>query len=117
MSKIEELDPAETLVAPVAPKPVETWINTKWRPMMGWLYMTTCGFDFVVAPIAWALLQTYNNVSVTQWNPLTLQGAGLYHLAMGAVLGVAAWSRGQEKMSSSTASSTMPPALPRRNDN
>lgn len=35
----------------------------------------------------------------SQWDPLTLKGAGLFHLAMGAVLGVAAWSRGQEKMS------------------
>ena len=35
---------------------------------------------------------------IVAWNPLTLQGAGLYHLAMGAILGVAAWSRGQEKI-------------------
>jgi hypothetical protein len=31
--------------------------------------------------------------------PLTLQGAGLYHIAMGAVLGVAAYGRSQEKIS------------------
>lgn len=35
---------------------------------------------------------------IIQWNPLTLQGGGLYHLAMGAVIGITAWSRGQEKI-------------------
>jgi hypothetical protein len=46
----------------------------------------------------WAIIQVAAKQTVTQWNPLTLQGAGLYHVAMGAILGVAAWSRGQEKM-------------------
>ena len=77
----------------------EDWMNSKWRPMMGWSYMVTCIADFVVFPVLWSLLQAiqHGNVS-SQWNPITLQGAGLYHLAMGAVLGVAAWSRGQEKI-------------------
>ena len=35
---------------------------------------------------------------MTQWNPLTLQGAGLFHIAMGAVLGIAAFGRTQEKL-------------------
>lgn len=75
------------------------WAHTKWRPMMGWCYMVTCIADFIVFPVLWSVLQAYNGGQVTsQWNPITLQGAGLYHLAMGAVLGVAAWSRGQEKM-------------------
>lgn len=77
----------------------EDWMNKKWRPMMGWSYMLTCIADFVVFPVLWSVLQAMQGGSVnSQWNPITLQGAGLYHLAMGAVLGVAAWSRGQEKM-------------------
>ena len=36
--------------------------------------------------------------STNLWNPLTLQGGGLFHISMGAVLGVAAWTRGQEKL-------------------
>jgi hypothetical protein len=45
------------------------------------------------------LLQSLNGGQVTnQWNPLTLQGAGLFHIAMGAVLGIAAFGRTQEKM-------------------
>lgn len=75
------------------------WAHTKWRPMMGWCYMVTCITDFIIFPVLWSILQAYNGGQVTsQWNPITLQGAGLYHLAMGAVLGVAAWSRGQEKL-------------------
>jgi len=82
----------------VAEKKEESWINSKWRPVMGWLYMATCAFDFIAAPVGWAILQALLKLPVKQWEPLTLQGAGLYHLAMGAILGVAAWSRGQEKM-------------------
>ena len=68
-------------------KKKEDWMNSKWRPMMGWLYMGVCAFDFVVFPILWSLLQAVMKVGqITQWQPLTLQGAGLYHVAMGAVL-------------------------------
>jgi hypothetical protein len=77
----------------------ENWINSKWRPMMGWLYMATCAFDFIVAPILWSLLQANEHGTVTsQWDPLTLKGAGLFHIAMGAVLGITAYGRTQEKI-------------------
>lgn len=77
----------------------EHWMNSKWRPAMGWMYMLVCTMDMVVFPILWSLLQSLNHGQVTsQWNPLTLQGAGLFHIAMGAVLGIAAFGRTQEKM-------------------
>jgi hypothetical protein len=80
-------------------KKKEDWMNSKWRPMMGWTYMLTCIFDFVMAPILWSLLQALSKGQVNvQWQPLTLQGAGLFHIAMGAVLGIAAYGRTQEKM-------------------
>lgn len=87
------------------PNKKEDWMQAKWRPAMGWLYMATCAFDFVIFPVLWSVLQAFMKHPITQWNPLTLQGAGLYHLAMGAVLGVAAWSRGQEKLAGLTGSS------------
>jgi hypothetical protein len=75
------------------------WINKKWRPVMGWVYMMTCTADFVIFPILWSLLQALSKGNVTsQWQPLTLQGAGLYHIAMGAVLGIAAYGRTKEKI-------------------
>lgn len=77
----------------------EDWMNSKWRPMMGWMYMIVCMFDMVIFPVLWSLLQATTHGSVnTQWNPLTLQGAGLFHIAMGAVLGIAAFGRTQEKI-------------------
>lgn len=77
----------------------EDWMNSKWRPAMGWLYMFVCLFDFVIAPVLWSILQAKDHGSVTsQWQPLTLQGAGLFHIAMGAVLGIAAYGRTQEKL-------------------
>ena len=79
-------------------KQKEDWMNSKWRPAMGWMYMLTCVTDFVIFPILWSLVQALLKQPVTQWSPLTLQGAGLFHLAMGAVLGVAAYGRTQEKL-------------------
>jgi hypothetical protein len=80
-------------------KDAQDWINKKWRPVMGWVYMLTCTADFVIFPIMWSLLQAMSAGSVTnQWQPLTLQGAGLYHIAMGAVLGIAAYGRTKEKV-------------------
>ena len=80
-------------------KDATDWINKKMRPMMGWIYMLTCTCDFVLFPVLWSMLQALSHGSVTsQWQPLTLQGAGLYHIAMGAVLGIAAYGRTKEKV-------------------
>ena len=80
-------------------KKKEDWMNSKWRPMMGWMYMLVCMCDFIVFPILWSLLQSLSHGTVTsQWQPLTLQGAGLFHIAMGAVLGIAAYGRTKEKL-------------------
>jgi len=80
-------------------KKKEDWMNSKWRPMMGWMYMAVCMCDFMLFPILWSLLQSLSHGTVnSQWQPLTLQGAGLFHIAMGAVLGIAAYGRTQEKL-------------------
>ena len=76
----------------------EDWMVKKWRPMMGWTYMLICILDMAIFPIMWSVVQVITKSPLVQWNPLTLQGAGLFHIAMGAVLGISAWSRGQEKM-------------------
>lgn len=80
-------------------KAKEDWMNKKWRPAMGWMYMLVCTMDFVVFPILWSLVQTLGDGKVeSQWMPITLQGAGLFHIAMGAILGIAAYGRTQEKL-------------------
>ena len=80
-------------------KKKEDWMNSKWRPMCGWLYMGVCLFDFVIFPVLWSSLQAFMHGSVnSQWQPLTLQGAGLFHLSFGAIIGIAAFGRTQEKL-------------------
>ena len=93
-------------------KKKEDWMNSKWRPMMGWLYMAVCAFDFVLFPVLWSLLQTLTKQPITQWQPLTLQGAGLFHIAMGAVLGIAAMGRTQEKLAGANNGGIAPPPAP-----
>lgn len=83
-------------------KKEEDWIQQKWRPMMAIMYMMVCAFDFILFPIMFTIVQFWEtqlaNDAFRQWQPITLLGGGLFHLAMGAVLGVSAWSRGQEKI-------------------
>lgn len=80
-------------------KKKEDWMNAKWRPAMGWMYMFVCVFDFVVAPIGWTSIQALFHGGInTQWQPLTLQGGGLFHVAMGAVIGISAYGRTKEKL-------------------
>ena len=76
----------------------EDWMQKKWRPAMGWMYMGICTLDMAVFPVLWSVLQMIQHTTITQWQPLTLQGAGLFHVAMGAVLGIAAFGRTQEKL-------------------
>lgn len=94
----------------------ENWLNRTWRPMAAVVYLLICLFDFIIAPafmgfkgsnlsqlaqslkgldpaIAVAIVQNR-----TPWQPLTLQGSGLFHVAFGAILGVAAWTRGSAQI-------------------
>lgn len=74
------------------------WLQTKWRPSMGWMYMIVCVCDFIIFPIIWNAAQIYTGQIITPWEPITIAGAGLFHMAMGAVLGVTAWGRTREKL-------------------
>lgn len=100
-------------------KEKEDWMQKKWRPAMAMMYMVVCIFDFILFPIMFTVVQFWEVESVNdafrQWQPLTLIGAGLFHMAMGAVLGISAWSRGQEKIAGVAATPqapAAPPALP-----
>ena len=89
----------------------EDWMNSKWRPMMGWMYMAVCSADFMLFPVLWSVIQVIGGGEVkTQWQPITLQGAGLFHIAMGAVLGIAAFGRTQEKLSGANNGGAQAPA-------
>lgn len=66
---------------------------------MAVVYSVIILFDFLVAPVLWSVIQFYGYGDLTlQWNPITLGSGGLFHVAMGAVLGLSAFTRGREKM-------------------
>ena len=106
-STIEETDnnqtPTGLVYTPIVNSKEPTWIKTYWRPAMGWLYMLICFMDFVgfpflagIQPIVYKALQI--EYTYQPWTSLTLENGGLVHIAFGAILGVAAWTRGQEKL-------------------
>ena len=93
------------------------WMQKLWRPAMGWMYMLICLADMIVFPVLWSLLQAVTHTAITQWNPLTLQGAGLFHIAMGAVLGISAFGRTQEKLAGTAANPTTTSTISTTNTN
>jgi hypothetical protein len=74
--------------------------------MMAIMYMFCCLADFFIFPIMFTVVQFWEtqaaNDAFRQWVPITLQGGGLFHVAMGAVLGVTAYGRTQEKLNGAT---------------
>ena len=74
-------------------------LYTRWRPIMAWSYMLVCVFDFMVGPIIFNTLQYLEEgTNISMWQSITLQGGGLYHLSMGAIVGVSAFGRTKEKL-------------------
>lgn len=64
-----------------------TWIRRFWRPFIAWLYAIIVLFDFLIFPgLMFADGKT--------WQPLTLMGNGMFHIAMGAIVGASAFTRG-----------------------
>lgn len=94
----------------------EKWFVKYWRPAAAWIYLAICVFDFVLMPIYTARtnLKLEQVIEVTKqlreedrlaaittllkknsWEPLTVAESGMLHLSFGAILGVAAWTRGR----------------------
>jgi hypothetical protein len=81
----------------------EPWMKSYWRPSMAFLYMAICAFDFIIFPALTMFLPVIEksfgiSIGYTPWVPLTLSNGGLIHLAFGGILGISAWTRGQEKI-------------------
>lgn len=76
----------------------EGWIRKHWRPAIGVTYIVINIADFVIFPVLWTLAHMFTGADISGWDPLTLKAGGLFHVAYGAILGVSAWSRGQEKI-------------------
>jgi hypothetical protein len=93
------------------------WMQNLWRPAMGWMYMLICLLDMAVYPVLWAFWQGFNHTAITQWDPLTLKSSGLFHIAMGAVLGISAFGRTQEKLAGTAANPTTTQQIQTTNTN
>lgn len=95
------------------------WWNS-WRHVAAYVYLSICIFDFMGMPVFYeianprtsasqlvAVVKPIDAASQVQalqilheersWEPLTLSEGGLFHIAFGAILGAAAFTRGQEK--------------------
>lgn len=101
----------------------ESNITAFWRPFVAYVYLLICLFDFILMPTYVEqtkkdvdLVAFYANIQIykdqpdalqaiinktdprpKRWEPITLQGGGMFHIAMGGILGAAAWTRGKEK--------------------
>jgi ABC-type spermidine/putrescine transport system permease subunit II len=104
-----------------APTEVKEPVYKKgWRPAMAWAYVSIVIFDFMIAPIIMMVFFGQAQAPFTMpagltaaeyvelvkampaptyhaWDPLTLKAGGFFHIAMGGVLGIGAWTRGVEK--------------------
>ena len=90
------------------------WMQKYWRPCAAFMYMACCLSDFAIFPIMFTVVQFWEtekaNDAFRQWVPITLQGGGLFHVSMCAVLGVSAYGRTQEKVAG--AAGAAPAGLP-----
>lgn len=76
----------------------EHWLKQYWRPTMAYQYLIVCLFDFIIGPLLAFGYAYLTKEPYVPWAPLTLGEGGFYHLSMAAIIGVAAWTRGQEKI-------------------
>lgn len=115
----------------------DTWIAVNWHPIAVMTYLFICLMDFVVFPgIVQVENARYNAAKLVElatefhdgpaqieaihilheqhdWDPLTLRGNGLFHIAFGGIISMAAYSRGRERVARIAAdqptAGTMPP--------
>ena len=80
----------------------ENWFKSNWRPMAAWIYLIIVFMDFVGFPLLIHLLWSFTTHLPTdkfiEWTSLTLTNGGIFHMAMGAIIGVTAWSKSSERI-------------------
>ena len=99
------------------------WFQEWWLPLLSFMYIAICVCDFIVFPVLTsmhnakiedkivaeiqtnqtaqaAFIDAYEKATtLKEWQPLTLMGGGLFHLAMGSILTGGAVTRGLQKKS------------------
>lgn len=78
----------------------EIWLKKYWKQSAAWLYLLICLFDFMLAPILVGVMSWHAKgvIPYAQWQPITLQGGGLFHVAFGTILGISAWTHTSENV-------------------
>lgn len=75
------------------------WMRCTWRPLMAIIYAIIIVFDFILFPIMWSFFQVAFDINpITVWTPISLQSSAFLHITMMTILGISAWTRGQEKI-------------------
>ena len=64
---------------------------------MAWQYFAVCICDFIIFPLI-AFHYAKETGNDFKWEPMTLKESGFYHMTMGVIIGVSAWTRGQENI-------------------
>lgn len=99
---------------------ISLWLAENWRSMAFVTYFLICLGDFLILPMIYAAMGSMDIVTLVQlsmqykdptvqaeflklyaakiWVPLTVQGAGSFHIAFGTILGAGAWTRGQAEV-------------------
>lgn len=81
----------------------EGFMKSHWREFMAWSYGIVCLWDFMLAPIFFAWFSHHTNTPYVVWVPTTTSGGGLYHVAMGAIIGVSSYGKTQENVTNTNA--------------
>jgi hypothetical protein len=76
---------------------IENVFQKHWRAAIGWAFVVIILFDFVVAPSI-VLTMIKAGIAIAPWTPLTMDGAGTFYLAIGAILGATTWQKGREEI-------------------
>ena len=88
----------------------ESFMSRHWRGLSGFAYVFICVWDFIVMPVIYLWVQQFETQAVNdayrQWQPLTLQGNGMFHLAFMAINGVSSWGKTQERTSENKSNAT-----------
>lgn len=85
----------------------EIWMNKYFLPASMVIYLIICFFDFLLAPVLIGIYSLhFQDHTIQSWNPLTLQGGGLFHVSFGAILSIGKWGHSKERISVSANQST-----------